>query len=57
MTIHIPGKRPAKQCCIQQPTRNRHGWHYPCTRRAAHTGRHAFINWGLSGILRAVWDR
>jgi len=55
VSINIPGKRPAKQCCTLQPSRNVHGWYYPCTRRAGHTGRHAFIHWGLEGVLRAVW--
>lgn len=53
--IKIPGKRPQRTCGLQQPTINRHGWHYPCNRHAHHTGRHAFIHWGLEGALRAVW--
>jgi hypothetical protein len=53
--IKIPGKRPATSCAATQPTKNAHGWNYPCTRRSGHTGRHAFIHWGLGGIVRAVW--
>jgi hypothetical protein len=53
--IKIPGERPDTTCGRQQPVINRHGWHYPCNRPHAHTGRHAFIHWGLGGILRAVW--
>lgn len=55
--IKIPGKRPATSCAHQQPTTNAHGWNYPCTRRSGHTGRHAFIHWGLGGIVSSVWAR
>lgn len=55
MMIHIPGKRPQRICAHREPKRNVHGWNYPCTRPAGHTRRHAFIHWGLGGVLRSVW--
>ena len=56
MSVTIPGKKPAVRCGVQQRSKNRHGWHYSCNRPHHHTGRHAFIHWGLGGPLRAVWE-
>lgn len=47
--ITVPAKRPPIVCA------NRDHARYFCNRRNGHTGRHAFIWYGLSGRVRDVW--
>lgn len=47
--ITIPAKKPATMCPHK-------GAKYTCNRRKDHTGRHAFIWYGLGGIVRDVWE-
>lgn len=53
-TFRVPGPAPRTTC----NTRNIElGEHHGirCNRRHHHGGRHAYILWGLNGLVRAVW--
>jgi hypothetical protein len=54
--IRLPGAWPKQVCFDRSKTlKNTNGWHYVCTRRHSHGGRHAHVWWDLGGRVRAVW--
>jgi hypothetical protein len=52
--VRVPG-RAAKHSCRARNTELTEHHGLKCNRRHGHGGRHAYILWGLNGLVRAVW--
>lgn len=51
----VPGTSPSTTCNNRNTNLTAdHG--IRCNRRLGHGGRHAYILWGLRGLVRAVWS-
>ena len=53
-TYRVPGPAPRTTCNDRNTALNEHHG-LRCNRRQGHGGRHAYVLYGLKGLVRAVW--
>ena len=54
LEYRVPGTPPRITCNHRNTILDEHHG-LRCNRRHGHGGRHAYILWGLNGLVRAVW--